>query len=309
MFVMIIALLATQFALFKWLDYNHHVPTLDLGRLKSHRARTFRLPPTPRISTPAQALDFVDECGFIFFWPVKGVDLPSLWVAVAGDRPVADEHDDPGHVSWGWKDDSLGKKVWYYAKVLRRKATFISLAVAPYCYALSENYGSPEEDYLLAYEEGQLTQAAKQVYEALLNEGALDTISLRKAARLVNAKESEFNRALENLQRDFKIMPVGIAEAGAWRYAYRYDITARHMPELPEQARLIGEAEARQKLAGLYFRSLGAAQTRDLAKLFGWPPELAARTVARLVQSYFLKGGVTHPQLSGEWVALPELVD
>ena len=75
----------------------------------------------------------------------------------------------------------------------------ISLDVAPYFYALSENYGSPEEDYLLAYEEGRLTQAAKQVYEAILQEGALNTIDLRRAAKLGNAKESEFNRALEYL--------------------------------------------------------------------------------------------------------------
>ena len=50
---------------------------------------------------------------------------------------------------------------------------------------------------------------------------------------------------------------------GAWRYAFRYEITARHLPELPEKARLIGEAEARQKLMGLYLASVGAMQIRD----------------------------------------------
>ncbi|MFH1908311.1 MAG: crosslink repair DNA glycosylase YcaQ family protein, partial [Chloroflexota bacterium] len=227
---------------------------------------------------------------------------------VAGDRPVQDQHDDPGNVTLRWKDDSLDKRVWYYGKILSSKATCISLEVAPYFYALSENYGSPEEDYLVAYEAGRLTQAAKQIYEALLDNGALDTISLRKSARLVNAKESEFNRAMEDLQKDFKILPVGIAEAGAWRYAYRYDITARHMPELPEKARSIGEAEARQKLAASYFASVGAATVRDVTKLFGWPPELAKRTVAQLVQNRFLKDGVSHPQMSGEWLTLPELI-
>lgn len=285
------------------------MPTLNLERLKAYRARTFHLLPKNRLTTLAQALDFVNERGFTFFWPVKGITLPSLWTAVAGDRPVPDEHDDPGHVTWRWKDDALDKNIWYYGKILRRKATFISLEVAPYFYALSENYGSPEEDYLVTYEEGRMTQAAKQIYEALLDKGALDTISLRKEARLQNAKESEFNRALEDLQKDFKILPVGIAEVGAWRYAYRYDLTARHFPELPEQARPIGEAEARTKLAGLYFRSVGAAQRRDLVKLFGgWPPELAARTLDRLVQGGVVVNDVAHPAFKGEWLALPELV-
>jgi len=273
------------------------------------RARTFRLSPHPRVMTPEGAVKFVDERGFVYFWPIKGILLPTLWVSVAGDRPVPSEHDDSGNITWDWKDKSLGRKIWYYAKILRRKATFISLEVAPYFYALSENYGSPEDDYLLAYEEGRLTQAARQIYETLLDKGSLDTISLRKEAHLQNAKESVFNRALEDLQMDFKIMPIGIAEAGAWKYAFRYEITARHMPELAEKSRLIGEAQARQKLVGLYFASVGAAQVRDVTKLFGWPPELARRTVSHLVQAGALQDGLSYPQMAGEWVALPELVD
>jgi len=221
---------------------------------------------------------------------------------------VADDHDDPGHVTWGWKDDALPMKIWYYGKILRRKATIISLAIAPYFYALTENYGSPEEDYLLAYEEGRLTQAAKQIYETLLEKGTLDTISLRKEARMLNAKESVFNRGLEDLQKDFKILPVGVAEVGAWKYAFRYDITARHMPELAEQARPIGEAEARQKLSGLYFASVGATQARDVTRLFGWPPELVRRTLDRLLQKGELVEA-SHPQKPGVWLALPQLVN
>ncbi|MBU2609394.1 MAG: winged helix DNA-binding domain-containing protein [Chloroflexi bacterium] len=283
------------------------MPTLNLERLRAHRTRTFHLFAATRIQSPPQALDFVNERGFIFFWPVKGVDLPSLWEAVGGSYPVSSDHDDPFHVTWRWKDDALDKRIWYYGKILRRKATFISLEVAPYFYALSENYGSLEEDYLVAYQAGRLTQAAKKIYEALLDNGALDTISLRKSARLANAKESEFNRAMEDLQKDFKILPVGIAEAGAWRYAYRYDITARHMPELPEKARSIGEAEARQKLVEMYFASVGAATVRDVSKLFGWPLELAARAVNRLVEDDVLVEA-DHPQNPGHWLALLELV-
>ncbi len=283
------------------------LPTLDLVRLSAHRARTFCLPPAKRLSSPAEALDFVNERGFVYFWPISGVDLPSLWTAVAGDRLVADAHDDPGHVTWDWKDDALDKRIWYYAKILRRKATFISLEIAPYFYALSENYGSPEEDHLIAYEEGRLTLAAKQVYDALLEEGVLDTISLRKAARLQHARDSEFNRALEDLQADFKILPVGVAEAGAWRYAYRYDLTARHFPDLPERAQPIGEAEARQKLVELYLRSVGAAQRRDLARLFGWPPELVKRTVTKLLAEGKLVEAL-HPQKTNLWLTLEELL-
>lgn len=279
---------------------------LNLNKLKAHRKRTFHLPPAKPISSQAQAVKFVNQRGFIFFWPIKGIEMPSLWATVAGERPVPNEHDDPAHVTWGWKDDALPKRLWYYAKILRRKATMISLDVAPYFYALSDNYGSPEEDHLIAYEEGRLTQAAKNVYEVLLKEGALDSISLRKAARMTSAKESEWNRALEDLQKDFKILPVGIAPAGAWKYAFIYQVTARYYPDLPEQARHISEAEARAKLLELYFASVGTAQARDVNKLFGWGSELAARALAHLIESGKLKA-VEHPKQNGEWLALSSL--
>jgi len=283
------------------------MPTLDLKKLNTHRTRTFNLPPSKRLASQSQALTFLNQRSFVYFWPIKGIDLPSLWTAVAGNRPVADKHDDPGHITWRWKDNALDKKIWYYAKILRKKATMISLDVAPYFYALSENYGSPEEDYLVAYEEGRMPQSAKQVYEALLNEGAMNTLDLRKAAKLSNAKDSEFNKALEYLQSDFKILPVGVSEAGAWKYSFIYEIVPRHYPELPEQARRIGEGEARTKLLGLFFESVGAAQERDAVKLFGWKRELVTRAITGLVKKRVLVES-EHPKQKGMWLALSKLV-
>jgi hypothetical protein len=280
--------------------------TVDLDRLRAHRARSFRLPPARPLSSQSQALKFVNERGFIYFWPVKGMDLPNLWTAVAGDRPVADAHNDPGHVTWGWKDNALPKRIWYYAKVLRRRATIISLDLAPYFYALSDNYGSPEEDHLIAYQEGRLTLAARNIYEALLSQGPLDSISLRKAARMTSARESEWNRALEDLQKDFKILPVGVAEAGAWKYAFIYQITARHYAAIPGQARHIGESQARAKLLECYFGSVGASQVKDVNKLFGWGHDLTHRALTHLLDSGTLRSA-DYPGQKGESLALSEL--
>jgi len=283
------------------------MPKLNLKKLNAHRARTYNLPPAKRLSSPSQALTFVNARGFVYFWPIKGIDLPSLWTAVAGDRPVADKHDDPGHITWGWKDDSLDKKIWYYGKILRGKATMISLDVAPYFYALSENYGSPEEDYLIAYHEGRLNQSSKQVYETLLDNGALNTLDLRKKAKLSNAKDSEFNKALEQLQRDFKILPVGVAQAGAWKYSHIYEIVTRHYPELSERARAITESQARAKLMELYFGLVGTAQLKDVVKLFGWTNEITKRVAGKLIeQGYLIK--TEHPNQSGEWLAIKAVV-
>jgi hypothetical protein len=111
---------------------------------------------------------------------------------------------------------------------------------------------------------------------------------------------------LEDLQMDFRILPVGVAEAGSWRYAFIYDIAARHFKSLPQQARPISEAQARRRLLQLYFNSLGAAQRRDVIHLFGWTPELADRAIARLAAEAFITTA-SHPTQPGDWLALPSL--
>jgi hypothetical protein len=218
-------------------------------RIKEYRSHTFGYHPKDRVKTKDEAVCYVNERGYIYFWPINGVTLPSLWGAVSGDRPVPNDHDDPGHISWDWKDSLLGKHIWYYGKILRKKATIISMAAAPYFYALTENYGSPDDDYLTIYEQGRMTQEAKAVYEALLENSPLDTINLRKKARLTSHEsESRFNRALTDLQADFKIMPVEVVDAGSWHYSFAYDIVARHEPTLLENARYLGELDARRKI-------------------------------------------------------------
>lgn len=277
---------------------------LSAERLRAFRAETFRL--NAPLTRPEQALEWVNERGFVFFWPIQGFSLPGLWTAVAGERPVAAAHDDPGHITWAWKDAATEKRLWYYAKVLRRKATLIAQEVVPFFYALSENYGAPEEDHLIAYHEGRLTLAARQIYEALL-EGPLDTICLRRKARLTQASDSEFNHALERLQAGFKILPVGVAQAGAWRYAYRYAVTAYHYPELPEKARAIGEASARETLLRLYFRTVGGATVREVERLFNWGREVTHRALKRLLQDGTLIQTCYENQRE-EWLALKELL-
>ena len=283
--------------------------SINVEALKRYQAHAYRTQPGQRIHSKEEAVEFVNQRGFIFFWPIKEISLPSLWSAVAGDRPVADAHDDPGHITWGWKDELLGQRFWYYAKVLRKRATIISWEAAPYFYALSENYGSPEEDYLTLYEQGRLTLEAKSVYEALLDKGPLDTLALRKASHLTSRdSDARFSKAITDLQADFKIVPVGVAQVGAWNYAFKYEIVARQYPELPELAHEISERQARHSLAELYFRSVGAAGRGDLSKLFGWFPTSIEHTLNALEKDGLVRRGLEMPSRRGEWIALTELV-
>jgi hypothetical protein len=283
--------------------------TLSFDAIQAYRTQTFNTHSDLKISTAEQAVDYVNARGIVAFWPIKGILLPSLWNAVAGDRPVPDEHDDPGHVTWGWKDEMLGKKKWYYARVIRRRNTFISLETAPYFYALTANYGSPEEDYLEQYRHGQLTLEAKLVYEALLKSGPLDTISLRKTAHLTSRESnSRFNRAIDDLMIDFKILPVGVCDAGAWHYAYVHDLVHRHFPEIPEQARFIQEREARCHLIEVYLNSVGAVTIKELLKVFGWDRDQTQLALNKLEEKEIIKDHLEFSDQPGEWIALSSLL-
>jgi hypothetical protein len=276
--------------------------------ISDYRKHTFRLVPGTHLTSMDEAVEYINQRGMIFFWPYKGIEFPSLWSAVAGSRPVADAHDDPGHVTWGWKDTLLGKKRVYYGRVLKKRNSFISMEALPYFYALSPNYGSPEEDYMIDYEAGKLTAEARAVYEALLDNGPLDTVALRKAARLTSrTSDTPFNRAMEELQVTMRVLPTGVAQAGAWNYAFIYDLVPRHLPDLIEQAHPLSEWEARRHLFMRALETLGAARQSELQRLFGWPAALVEKSVQKLAESGALLTGVEVEGMPGPCLALPGL--
>jgi len=256
---------------------------LTEARLDRYRRHTFRLSASRNIRSPKGALRFVNEVGFAFLWPIDGLDLPSLWGAVAGDRPVASEHDDPAHITWRWKDESLGKRLWYYGKLIRGKATFVSHQVLPDFYALSPRLGDLD-DFCHAYEGGQLIWEALKIAEVLLKRGATDTIALRTLSFMTSpGAKYRFERALTELQRGLWILPVAVAEVGSWHYAFVYDMVDRVFPRLVVQAGRRTQEEARVSIAGRYLDAVGSSSAEQLTRLFGWGSEESVSALAALV--------------------------
>ncbi len=262
--------------------------------LAEQRAYRYHRTPERRLHTVADARAFVDEVGFCHFWPIKDIELPSLLHAIAGRaRDVPDAHDDPdGSKCWGWKDDSLDKKWWYYGKLLRRRATLVSLELLPTLYACSESFGDLE-DYLTEYRDGLLTSEAKDIYEALLRLGPLDTVRLRKEARMsAESAKTRFERALVELQVGLKVIPVGVAPTGAWRYSFVYELLQRHFPTVSEQARAISRSHAQQTLVQKYVDNVVCSDRDTIAKVFHvlkWTPAELDKTIAALLNAHILE--------------------
>ena len=80
----------------------------------------------------------------------------------------------------------------------------------------SENYGDLR-DFVQEYEDGRMTAEAKAIYEAILEPGPLDTMRLRREARIsAESAKSRFDRALVELQVGLKALPIGVARTGEW---------------------------------------------------------------------------------------------
>ena len=226
-----------------------------------------------RVTKKEQAVEFVNDMGFCFLFPIQKVEMPSLWDAVAG-RVMKTTNKHSGYEierTWGWKDEALGQRVWFYGKLLRSRATLVSLDFLPNFYALSENYGDYEHDYLDEYHTGAMSAEAKTIYEALLRNGALDAIRLRRESRMsAETSKPRFEKALTELQTGLKVLPIGIAPAGAWRYAFIYEILPRWLPDIPDRARSISRTEARRLILDRYIHNVIASPLASIARLFGW---------------------------------------
>ena len=238
-----------------------------------------------RVTTKEQAVEFVNDVGFCFLFPIQGVEMPSLWDAVAG-RVMKTTNKHSGYEierTWGWKDEALGQRLWFYGKLLRSRATLVSLKFLPNFYALSENYGDYEHDYLDEYRTGALSAEAKTIYEALLKNGALDAIRLRRESRMsAEASKPRFEKALTELQVGLKVLPIGIAPVGAWRYAFIYEILPRWLPGLADRARPISRTEARRAILDQYIHNAIASPLATIARLFGWKLDDARQAAAEL---------------------------
>lgn len=260
--------------------------------INKYHQDTFLLNPKKRITDFYQAEDFVNKRGFIFFWPVRGFNFPSLWVATAGNRPVPNEHDEPGHITWKWKDQALGMNIWHYAKIIKLKATIISLEILPYFYTISKPMDPTEEDVpTKLFYEGKLSLDEKIIYEAIRDSGPMHTIELKQIHRhlIQNSSESRFHLAMGRLQANFNIMPIGIAEVGSWRYAFIYNLTNRQFPGLYNQTRYFNEYESREKLLELFFLSMGCGEKKEISRFFGWADSDSSHAIASLEKKRFIK--------------------
>ena len=246
-------------------------PSITQQEIEKYREVTYQYLPHLKLMSESEAIQFVNDRKFIFFWPISGIPFPSLWTATAGNRPVPNNHDDPGHITWRWKDALLDKKVWYYAKILRNKSTIVSLELVDHFIALSNtaSQGMGEFEYLFRI--GKRSRLELEIFSQLTQFGPLDAISLKqRASRTLSFSPGEYDRALLCLQRQFNILPTGISENGRWHFAYLYDTIDHYYPQKLNVADQITKDVAREKILTAVIQSNGVSTITEMKKLLDW---------------------------------------
>ena len=78
------------------------------------------------------------------------------------------------------------------------------------------------------------------------------------------------------------MLPIGIAAAGAWRYAFIYEVLPRWLPSVAEQARQLSQQQARRAILSQYIHNVVATSPAEAARALGWTVAEALRTATEL---------------------------
>jgi hypothetical protein len=227
-----------------------------------------------RVVTTADALRFLDAVGYCLIFPIKSLALPSLYFAMARREPFT--WDRYAMKLWDWKAQLPLKRRAFYGKYFKGRGTFISLEMLPHFLAMRESACAPDdfESFLAA---GRISHDARTLWRELAQQGPMATLELRHACKMENvAGNKRYKRAMLELQRLLVVVHFGDEqETEAWPSG-RFDLTVRAFPRAAVAARKLSPSKARAAIAAKYIKLHPNADSRLLARIFGWSKEDAA---------------------------------
>ncbi len=240
--------------------------------------QTNEIPWTRRVSTPSEAVRFIDHVGFCVLFPLKNVPLPSLYFAVSRRR--AARWDKYAQLIWKWKDELPKKRRAFYAKYFKGRGTFLSLKLLPHFLAMHGTAVEPDEAGAF-YKTGRISHDALELWQALRKHGPLATLELRHACKMeTQAGNKRFKKAMLELQVLLIVTHSGAEqETEAWA-SNRFELVSQAFPKQMAEAGKLSAEEARTALAVKYRTLYPYASPARIARLFGWPKAQAITALA-----------------------------
>ena len=238
----------------------------------------------PNVADYEDACRLVDALGMMVPWAVKGCPLPSLadaWRNGPNGVP-GPEWTTP---VWEWKDQMPAEKRAYYGSLLRKGKLLLATRLVPAFYRAAGRT-SDAEDYLIDYEEGQLSFVGKQIIDALQEEPrSIQELKATLGRQGVDLKG--LTACLDELQSRFYIAKIDIVQGSS--YGYVWDLVDRAWPEVVAPALAMSRGEARSEVVGAVIKAAGAISEKDLIKLVPFRPQQVQDSLKLLGQR-----GVVH---------------
>jgi len=247
---------------------------LTWEEIERRRDRIYRRRKELRVTSVAEALDFVNQVGLCFAFAARRSELPCLWHAVCGERnpqmPEHIQHDWSIGLVWETKDVLAAERKIYYGKALRSRPSMISLTFFPHFYRARGLRGEADE-YLEQYRRGELSPGAKRILDALVRRSPQITRELKSASGLSSpSQRGEFDRTMAELQMKFLV--VKVAELYE-PFTFVWDLVLRRFAQEVEMARAIEPQQARIGILEKYFATVLVSSETQITRLFGWESE------------------------------------
>jgi hypothetical protein len=210
------------------------------------------------------AARFVEEVGLALLFPGPGLEVPSLYEAVAGAGavPFAEGFNEPESLVWSWKDELAAAGLAWYGTFLHRRKSLLSPAVLSSLYA---GAGSDDD-----HESADLSREAHRIADAL-RAGPLTTAALRE----IVGNRSRYERAIGELNRALLVTSGGVEPQRSGWPAGIVELTCR--------AFTVGGGPDRPYAAKRFLATLSGGTVRDLSRAFGWPAATARAELDGLV--------------------------
>lgn len=235
--------------------------------IESYRDDSWRRDPELRIEAGLEAESFIEGVGFCSALTDSRRPGPSLYIAVCGRRdahmPRNVQKDPEARLTWTIKDELLRRGRIHYGKLRGNRSIFVSRKLLPH---FNSVFGITKQQ-----EKTVLSDPAQNILRVLRKEWEMASRDLRGASGVKDRQS--FNKAIEELQRTFKVIPSEVVYEP--QFTYIWSLAEGRFPD--ELATVVSREEALKEIARTYLKGAGMTLRGELARVTGIPnPEAGA---------------------------------
>ena len=182
--------------------------------IELHRDRMWRRDEDLRVERALDAERFIEDVGFANTLTDTRRAGPSLYIAVCGRRDVSlprnVQKDEETRLTWYLKDEVMRRGRVYYAKLAGSRSMFVAPRLISHFAAVWMPRRKDESQLL--------STAAQRVLKVLRREHELATSDLRAESGVT--ERATFTRALDELQRQMKVIPQDVIYQPTFSYIW-----------------------------------------------------------------------------------------